>query len=464
LLAATPTIGETAQRRISIRRCDIIWRLLKNTIGLPFFPRTWISFLFLILSFAIGLFWFIVLVTLISTGAGLVITLVGLPILLFTAVLWTFGARAERWRVRMMLGVDIPSPYRALPDGPWTQVLRAFLTDGAVWRDLIYLFLLFPIGLVEFVIAVTGIATTGAFLTLPIYFWALPDGVRIAERHGADIDYFWALPGGGVRISESYGPVIDTLPEALIAAAIALPALLLVLYLIRLMATGHALMAQALLGPSRDELASRVDVLSTSRSRVLDSAAQERRRIERDLHDGVQQHLTALAMDLGMAREKLESDPEAVSALVARAHDEAKSTLAELRQLVRGISPAILADRGLDAAISALAARCPVPVVVDVELSKRPPDIVEMTAYFVVAESLTNIARHSGASKARVTAWETGKRIIVEVWDNGRGDADRARGTGLQGLEDRVAGIDGRLRVDSPPGGPTSIRAELPCA
>lgn len=402
------------------------------------------------------------LVTLISTGAGLVITLVGLPILAFTAVLWTFGARAERWRMRVMLGVDIPSPYRALPDGPWMQRLRAFLTDSAVWRDLIYLFLLFPIGLAEFVIAVTGVATTGLFLTLPIYFWALPDGVRIVERHGGDVN-LWVLPGGGVRISESYG-VIDTLPEALIAAAIALPALLLVLYLIRLMATGHALLAQALLGPSRDELASRVDVLSTSRSRVLDSAAQERRRIERDLHDGVQQHLTALAMDLGMAREKLESDPEAVSVLVARAHDEAKSTLAELRQLVRGISPAILADRGLDAAISALAARCPVPVVADVELSKRPPDIVEMTAYFVVAESLTNVARHSGASKARVAVWETGKRIIVEVWDNGRGDADAMRGTGLQGLEDRVTGIDGRLRVDSPPGGPTNIRAELPCA
>jgi signal transduction histidine kinase len=211
-------------------------------------------------------------------------------------------------------------------------------------------------------------------------------------------------------------------------------------------------------------MTARVDMLSTSRSRVLDSAAQERRRIERDLHDGVQQHLTALAMDLGMAREKLESDPEAVSELVARAHDEAKSTLAELRQLVRGISPAILADRGLDAAVSALAARCPVPVIVDVELSKRPPDIVEMTAYFVVAESLTNIARHSGATKARVTVWEAGKRIIVEVWDNGRGDADAMRGTGLHGLEDRVAGIDGRLQVNSPPGGPTSIRAELPCA
>lgn len=400
--------------------------------------------MFLLLSFAIGLGWFIVLVTLIATGGGLLITLVGLPILVFTAVLWTYGARLERWRMRVMLGVHIPSPYRALREGTWTARLRAFLGDGAVWRDLIYLFLLFPIGIAEFVIAVTGVATTGAFVTLPIYLWA--------------------LPGGSVQIVDGRGPVIDTLPDAFLAAAAALPFLLLALWLIRLLATGHGLLAHALLGPSQVELASRVDVLSTSRSRVLDSAAQERRRIERDLHDGVQQHLTALAMDLGMAREKFEGDLEAARALVTRAHEEAKSTLAELRQLVRGISPAILSDRGLDAAVSALASRCPVPVIVDVDLSRRPPDIVEMTAYFVVAESLTNVARHSGASKARVTVWESDHRIVVEVWDNGRGDADASRGTGLDGLNDRVAGIDGRLVVNSPPGGPTSIRAELPCA
>ena len=269
------------------------WQLLRSTIGLPFSRRTWIAFVFLLLSFAIGLAWFIVLVTLIATGAGLLITLVGLPILVFTAVLWTFGARLERWRMRVMLGVHIPSPYRVLPDGAWTGRLRAFFTDGAVWRDLIYLFLLFPIGLAEFVIAVTGVATTGAFLTLPIYYWALPEGSRTIVAFGG------------------HGPIIDTLPEALLAAAVALPLLLLALWLIRLLATGHGLLAQALLGPSQAELASRVDVLSTSRSRVLDSAAQERRRIERDLHDGAQQRLVSLAMDLGLASQKVDTDPAA---------------------------------------------------------------------------------------------------------------------------------------------------------
>ena len=233
-----PDNRNTEYSTISKRRCDIIWRLLRNTIGLPFAPRTWIAFLFLILNFALGVFWFTVLVTLISTGAGLAITLVGLPILVFTAVLWTYGARLERWRLRVMLGVDIASPYRALPDGPWTQRLRAFLTDGAVWRDLIYLFLLFPIGLAEFIIAVTGVATAGAFVTLPIYFWALPDGgMRIGD--------------GGVQIGDGYGPLVDTLPEALVVAAVALPALLLVLYVIRLMASGHARFARALLGTAR---------------------------------------------------------------------------------------------------------------------------------------------------------------------------------------------------------------------
>jgi signal transduction histidine kinase len=246
--------------------------------------------------------------------------------------------------------------------------------------------------------------------------------------------------------------------------AVGIPALLLVLWIIRQIASGHAIFARALLGQSQEELTARVDELSGSRSRVLDAAAQERRRIERDLHDGVQQHLTALALDLGMAREKLESDAPAARALVTRAHDEAKATLVELRQLVRGISPAILSDRGLDAAISALAGRCPVPVAVDTNLKRRLPEVTEMTAYFVVAEALTNVARHSDATDARVTVRDTGDVLRVEVWDNGSGGADASDGTGLAGLADRVSAVDGRFRVDSPPGGPTNIRAEIPCA
>jgi signal transduction histidine kinase len=195
------------------------------------------------------------------------------------------------------------------------------------------------------------------------------------------------------------------------------------------------------------------------------AALAERRRIERDLHDGAQQRLISLAMELGMAKEKMPEDPEAARELLEAAHGEAKRALAEIRDLVRGIHPAVLSDRGLDAAISALAGRCPVPVVANVELDGRPSDAVETTAYFVVAEALANVARHAGASEARICVWhERGpeERLVVEVVDDGKGGADPGAGTGLAGLRDRLAALDGRLFVESPVGGPTRVRAQLP--
>jgi len=196
---------------------------------------------------------------------------------------------------------------------------------------------------------------------------------------------------------------------------------------------------------------------------VVDAALEERRRIERDLHDGAQQRLVALAMDLGLAREKLATDPEAGRALVAEAHEEAKRAIREIRDLVRGIHPAVLTDRGLDPAISALAGRCPVPVTVDVALDRRLPEAVESAAYFVVAEALTNVAKHSGAGQARVGVRCAHDQLTVEVVDDGVGGADPAAGAGLTGLVERVAALDGRLTVESPTGGPTRVRAELPC-
>ncbi len=411
---------------------------ITHPIRLLFSARLWLAAIFLLLSFGLGLFWFIVLVTLLATGLGMAITLVGLPLLLLTMVLWTYGARVERWRISALLGMTIPSPYHTWPSRPWTARLRAFVTDPAVWLDLIYLVLLFPIGIVEFVVLVVGLSVPASLIALPAYYW-IPTSPEIN------------------------GFVIDTLPEALLGSLVGLVIALIVPYVLLGLARGHAILGQALLGPGRAELASRIRELGTSRTRVLDAGLQERRRIERDLHDGVQQRLTALALDLGMAREKLDADLAGGQALVAKAHDEAKAALVELRDLVRGISPAILTDRGLDAAISALAARCPVPVTVDVELTQRLPEVVETTAYFVVAESLTNIARHSQATQARVTVRLADGTLAVEVWDNGKGGARPGRGSGLVGLADRVAGVDGRLSVQSPPGGPTTVQAELPC-
>jgi len=208
-------------------------------------------------------------------------------------------------------------------------------------------------------------------------------------------------------------------------------------------------------------LRDRVDDLRDARSRIIAAADAERRRIERDLHDGAQQRLVALAMTLG--RAKATDDPETTRVLLDEAHRESKEALVELRNLARGIHPAVLTDRGLDAAVSALAARCPVPVAVDVDLGgRRAAPAVEAIAYFVVAEALTNVAKHSLATRARLEVRIDGDELTIEVTDNGRGGAD-VNANGLRGLRDRVQAVDGMLMVVSPPGEGTTLRVELPC-
>jgi signal transduction histidine kinase len=223
-------------------------------------------------------------------------------------------------------------------------------------------------------------------------------------------------------------------------------------------------LARSLLQPSRtEELSQRVDALTESRADVVDAADAERRRIERDLHDGAQQRLVSLAMNLGLARATLaDTDPRALRALTD-AHDEAKLALGELRDLVRGLHPAVLDDRGLDAALSGIAARSPVPVRLSVSVAERPSRTIEAVAYFVVAEALSNVAKHAGASAVEVVVSASDGQLRVVVTDDGRGGADPALGTGLRGLAQRVGSVDGALTVSSPPGGPTEIRVELPC-
>jgi signal transduction histidine kinase len=222
-------------------------------------------------------------------------------------------------------------------------------------------------------------------------------------------------------------------------------------------------LARALLGPTARDLERQVDQLRDSRSRVVDSVDAERRRIERDLHDGAQQRLVAVAMNLGRARSHYDDDPDTARDLLDEAHRDAKQALAELRDLARGIHPAVLTDRGLDAALSGLAGRCPVPVTVSVAAGPRCTPTIEAIAYFVVSEALANIAKHAQASRAAVSVYRHENRLRVEVSDNGIGGADAARGSGIAGLRDRVAGVDGTLEVISPAGGPTTLKAELPC-
>jgi len=222
---------------------------------------------------------------------------------------------------------------------------------------------------------------------------------------------------------------------------------------------------RALLGPSRSaELAMRVESLAQSRAGVVDAADAERRRIERDLHDGAQQRLVSLAMNLGLARETLSNLPEPARRVIADAHEEAKAALTELRDLVRGLHPAVLEDRGLDAALSGIAARTPLPVRLSVDVSKRASPVTEAVAYFVVSECLANVARHALASAAEVCVRRAGSVLTVVVTDDGVGGADPSAGTGLASLAQRASSVDGTMTIDSPPGGPTAIRVELPCA
>jgi signal transduction histidine kinase len=424
---------------------------------------------FLLSSLPLAIFWFIVLaapILLVVFLAALWVVVMGL---ILAVLSWTGrpqwqtfvyglalisapltsvsvrGAQAERRRIARSLGYQVSSPYRRMPRGSTLNRAHAWVEDPAAWRDLAYLLLLVPVGATEFASIVAAFVFFVGTITLPAWlFVAFPEGIPLWQE---------------VRI--------DTLPEALTVAVVALPVSALAGYLlITGLSQTHVALGRALLGPSkRARLAERVEELTESRSRVLAATLAERRRIERDLHDGAQQKLVSLAMELGMAREKMATDPMVAQKLVEKAHGEAKRALAEIRDLVRGIHPAVLSDRGLDAAISALADRCPALVEVDVDLDGRPPEPVETTAYFVVAEALANVAKHSGASEAQVTVRRERMledRLVVEVVDDGKGGANPETGTGLAGLRDRVAALDGRLFVESPTGGPTRVRAELP--
>ncbi|CND57590.1 putative signal transduction histidine kinase [Mycobacterium tuberculosis] len=409
---------------------------------------TWRSALYLAASMAFGLGWFTVLAVGLSLSLGLLIIWVGVPLLALLMIAWRFGAMLERRLVRAGFGVRIPDPYRRMPAGrsPLTK-LKAMVTDPATWKDLLYLGVLFPVTVVEFVVSAAVWAATAMTLLLPVV---------VAVSGGAEINLGFVSYWAGNPL------------EAVVVMPVGLVFLVLAMYVTRAMAIGHTVYAALLLGPNSAqaenvELRRRTEHLRASRARGVDAAEFERRRIERDLHDGAQQRLLAVAMDIGRARAKLDEDPEGARALIEQAHAGTKEAISELRDLARGIYPAILTDRGLDPALSGLAARAPVPVEVAVDLPERPPAAVESIAYFIVAESLANVAKYARATQVSVRVAREDRWVVVEVIDNGVGGAAARPGGGLSGLADRAATIDGMLIVDSPPGGPTIIRADLPC-
>jgi signal transduction histidine kinase len=409
-------------------------------------PLTWRSAAYLLLHFPLGLAYFIGLAVLLSVSVGTIVIWVGVLGLAFTMILWRGAAILERRLMHLAFGVELRAPYRALPPGyNLLRKWRAMAADPATWKDLLYLILVFPLGTVEFVLSLTLWSAALWLVTMPAW---------IMTSHGR---YLYVTIGGHeIWLDDP----ITTLP----AVPLGLGVFVLAMYTVRVVGAAHGAIGRYLLGPSETQaLRARTAQLQASRARGVDAAEAERRRIERDLHDGAQQQLLAVAMDLGRARAKLETDPVAAQELLQQAHAGAKEAIVELRNLARGIYPAILTDRGLDAAISAVAARAHLPVEVEIDLPTRPPAAVESIAYFIVSEALTNAAKYARATQASVHITRDQNWVVVEVADNGVGGADATPGGGLAGLADRAAGIDGILTVNSPVGGPTVIRADLPC-
>ncbi|MGK5642874.1 sensor histidine kinase [Streptomyces sp. URMC 126] len=367
---------------------------------LAFDAWTWKEVLYLLCNLLTGLLGFTYVALWLFAGVVLSFTVVGLPLLAVGLVGVRYVGRLERSRARALLGVRIDEP-SLMPRGGSRR--RAV---GWVWSTL---------------------KDTVAWRTTLYALIRLPWGVL------------------------TFGVI-------LCALFVAWPVLG---HLARAMTTVDRAMARGLLCPS-DELERRVAELEQDRGIVVDTAAADLRRIERDLHDGAQARLVALAMGLGLAKEKVLEDPEAAAKMVDEAHGEVKLALQELRDLARGIHPAVLTDRGLDAALSSVAGRCTVPVAVHVELDSRPAPAIEGIAYFTVSELLQNVSKHSRARTAEVEVWRAGDRLLLQVRDDGQGGASTAAGSGLAGLAERLGSVDGLFEVESPVGGPTVITAELP--
>ena len=378
-----------------------------------------------------------------QVGPIVILVLLGAVLILaFGPLIAVPLAGLERSRLRMVdVRVAGPAHRTAAADGP-VPWLRTRYADPVTWREVGYTCLL---------------ATVAPALTLAALFAVLLAGILVASPF-----LVMAQSPGSAPVALGFGhaaTVSQALPYA-VAGVLLLP---VAPYLLTLLAGGQGAVGRALVvGGQGEQLRAELAEVSRSRARLADAFEAERRRIERDLHDGAQQRLVSLTLQLGLARLDLPPDSPG-AATVAAAHEQAKALMQELRELIHGIQPQILTDLGLPAALGELADASPIPVSVDADLPGRLPGHAENTGYFVAAEALTNVTKHGGATSASVTACRRGDMLTIEITDNGRGGADPRRGTGLTGLADRVAVTGGRMLLSSPDGGPTLLRVELPC-
>ncbi len=412
----------------------------RERTGLPLrWFAGWGSVLLLLTSALTSIF-AMVLVSLVVASV-LLISAGGVGIFLLVPLLWLCGVigHAERHRIIALSGRSVHPPAR-VEQPLW----RRLFLDVHSWRSTAYLALHSLWGFVTGWVTLAVLTQALLVLLLPLFAGSIP------ERG--------FLVFGLVRV------------DGVVATASvwtgALVTLILMPLVAHLLTSVDVMLARWLLG--RDErrvvehLAARVDTLTDSRREAVDSVEAERRRIERDLHDGPQQRMVSIAMTLGMAKEAIHRDPDAAAELVDEAHRSAKEAIVEMRHVARGIVPPILADRGLEAALPALAARSAVPTSVDVRDVGRLDPTTEAIAYFVVSEALTNVAKHSGAAHAEVDVTTNDGHLVAVVTDDGRGGADPGLGTGLTGLRQRLTAVDGTLDVSSPNGGPTRLTATLP--
>ncbi|HEY7222705.1 MAG TPA: sensor domain-containing protein [Micromonosporaceae bacterium] len=414
-----------------------------------------VGFPLAVISFAVG-------VSLICAGAGLLAAfLVGIPVFVLALLVARGLAEVERSRIVPVLRRPrVPVVYRrSAPGSGWLRRLFSPLAEGQYWLDTVYGLLRFPVTFGTFSVVVTWWASALGGLSYGLWDWSLPrdanpePGVIVVNNRG--------LP-------DVLGIANTTTNRILIYTAIGIVFTVTLPFVVRACALIDAWLAHGLLNGVAGlrhqvaDLARSRDVATARTAAAVSAEANALRRLERDLHDGPQQRLVRLAMDLGRARVQLGSDPDAAARTVDEAITQTREALDELRTLSRGIAPPILTDRGLAAASAALAARSTVAVRVELAQLPRLPALTEQTAYFTIAEALTNVAKHSGATSASVSASLDGDRLIVDIADDGRGGAHLAKGHGLAGLADRLQGVGGQLWVSSPPGGPTSIRAEVP--
>jgi signal transduction histidine kinase len=402
---------------------------------------------YLIVGFPLSIIWFALMVAGFAAGVGSMIAFVGLPILAATLLVARGFADVERRWLPEVLGRPVARPrYQPAPaNAGWFRRLVNPMINGQSWLDLLYGIVAFPISIVTFVVTVVWWAGAIAGLTYPLYGWIVA-----------------AIPGNDGGLAHLLGFGDKFWFDMIINVVIGLLFALTLPMFVRGAALFQAGLGRAML-TGVAELHERIDDLAQGRAAAVSAEANALRRLERDIHDGPQQRLVSLAMDLSRAQRQLKRDPEAVDRMLGQAITSTRETLDELRALSRGIAPPILSDRGLTPALAALASRCTIPVELDVQVTGRFTAAVENTVYFVVAETLTNVAKHSHATICTVSLTRTGAYLMLTIGDDGVGGAHVAKGHGLSGLADRLKAVDGELTVDSSVGGPTVIVAEVPC-